>query len=410
MTHNFLIKNIGSLYMHSREPMSVLKGLDMARVPVLDQAWVKVSGGLIEEYGSMDSCPEYSGTILDARGGILLPAFVDAHTHLVFAETREQEFVDRIRGLSYQEISARGGGILNSAAKLAGLSEDDLFERSLDRLQRAQSLGTCSFEIKSGYGLAPEQEIKMLRVIRRLAAHTGLPIRSTFLGAHSYPLPYRENHRVYLDQLIRDMLPAIAEEGLADYIDVFCEKGFFSPEETGEILEAGIEHGLIPRIHTNQFTSSGGIDLAIQMGARSVDHLEVLDDREIALLADSEVFPVLLPLAAFFMNLHDPPARRMIEAGLPLVIASDYNPGTSPSPDMNLIFALSCIRMRLLPEEVLAAMTLNAAYALDLQDSCGSITPGKKALFILSKPGVTLDLIPYSLGASWIRQVIPAGI
>lgn len=410
MTTHFLIKNIGSLYMHSREPMPVLKGADMAVVPMMKHAWVKVSNGHIEDYGTMDQCPGTTAPVLDALGGILLPAWVDAHTHLVFAETREREFVDRIRGLSYQEISARGGGILNSAARLAALGEDELFERSLDRLLRAQSQGTCSFEIKSGYGLAPEQELKMLRVIRRLAAHTGLPIRSTFLGAHSYPMQFREDHRAYLDQIIREMLPAIASEGLADYIDVFCEKGFFSVEETREILGAGIQCGLVPRIHTNQFTSSGGIDLAIRLGAKSVDHLEVLDDREIAALADSRVFPVLLPLAAFFMNLHDPPARKMIEAGLPLVIASDYNPGTSPSPDMNLVFALSCIRMRLLPEEVLAAMTINAAHALDLQDQTGSVTPGKKAHFILSKPGVSLDLIPYSLGADWISRVIPGSL
>jgi imidazolonepropionase len=406
MTAHFIIKNIGNLLMCSEYPVLFKKGQDMSVIPSFANAWLKVSDGIIEDYGSMDKFETKNIHVIDAEGALVLPAFVDCHTHLVFAETRELEFVDRIRGLTYQEISARGGGILNSALKLAAMSEEELFQKSKVRLEYAMNLGTGCIEIKSGYGLSFDQEIKILRVIKRLKEELKIPIRATFLGAHSYPLEYRNNHQGYLNILLDEMLPYIAEHKLADYCDVFCEQGFFSPEETDLILKAASQYGIKPRIHTNQFTHSGGIGIALKHQAISVDHLEVLDDSEISQLLNVRTIPVGLPAAAFFMNLEYPPARKMIESGLGLAIATDYNPGTSPCPDPTLTFALSCIKMRLLPEEVLTAMTINAACALEFQDIVGSIEKGKLAQLIIAKPGVSLAQIPYGISSNWINRVI----
>ncbi len=406
MQANFIVINIGKLLNCSDTPVAFKKGRELSIINELENAWLLVSNGKIKDFGSMRDQVPILDTIIDAEGGLVMPSWIDAHTHLVFADTRETEFVDRIKGLSYQEIAQKGGGILNSAKKLQELDEDELFERSINRLFHAVSLGTGAFEIKSGYGLTPESELKILRVIKRLKQETGIPIRSTFLGAHAYPLLFRDNHQAYLDQMKNIMLPAIVEEGLADYVDVFCEKGFFSLEETEFILKESLKYGLKSRLHTNQFTHSGGIELAIRYGATTVDHLEELNQEEISMLLNSNVIPVALPTAAFFMNCNFPPARQMIESGLGLVIASDYNPGTSPSADMNLCFALSCIKMRMLPNEVLNAMTINAAYSLGLESELGSIERGKKAHLIISKPGATLDLIPYSLSNDWIEHVI----
>lgn len=408
MFDQIIIKDLGSLYMHSRGPFPLLRGSEMSKIPVMQNAWINIKDGRIEEYGFMkDGLPDYDVNrtkIIDGSGRFVIPSYIDAHTHLVFAESRENEFVDRIRGLSYQEISERGGGILNSAKKLSDLPEEILFQRALQRIHQVHSCGTGAIEIKSGYGLNTEAELKMLKVIRRLRETTGMPIKSTFLGAHSYPLEFRNNHEGYLREIQDSMLPKIADHGLADYIDVFCESGFYSLEETKAILMAGRSYGLRPRVHTNQFTHSGGIQLSVELEAISVDHLEVLNTEEIDILKNSATLPVLLPHAAFFMNLHYPPARQMIEADLALVIASDFNPGTSPCFDMNRVFGISCAKMRMLPEEVLAAVTINAAYALELESELGSITPRKMANLILSKPGRSLNHIPYYMDASWIEM------
>lgn len=400
-----LIINIKELWLHSTSPVPLLKGQAMSMLSPLKDAYIWIEGEQIKEFGLMAQCPSINVPKYDAYQGTVIPSFVDCHTHLVFAQWREQEFVDRIKGLSYQEISARGGGILNSADKIKSMTEDALFEKSISLVRNAIKNGTGAMEIKSGYGLNPTEEIKILRVIKRLKASVPIPIKATFLGAHSYPLKYRENHQGYIDELIHQMLPQIAEEGLADYCDVFCEQGFFSPDETDQILTAASKFNIRSRIHTNQFTHSGGIDIGIRHQSLSIDHLEVLNDEEIELLKDSSTIPVVLPTAAFFMNLHYPPVRKMIEQGLGIVIASDFNPGTSPSYNLTMAWSLACIKMRLLPEEALVGMTINAAHALEMAHEVGSITPGKKANLIITDHIPSLGYIPYSLTAPWIRQV-----
>ncbi|MDQ3141957.1 MAG: imidazolonepropionase [Bacteroidota bacterium] len=382
----------------------------MSLLPGLDNAWIAIQDGKIASFGDMNSLPPSPSTRWSAGGGFAMPAWIDCHTHLVFADWRSQEFVDRINGMSYHEMSERGGGILNSAKNLALLSEDELFERSLERLQDVIRSGTGAIEIKSGYGLDTMQELKILRVIRRLKEQNLIPIKATFLGAHSYPMEFRSDHQGYLDQIILDMLPQIAAEGLADYCDVFCEKGFFSPEESEKILSAADRLGIKSRIHTNQFTHSGGIKLAIDHQAISVDHLEVLDDEEMQLLAQSQTIPVLLPTAAFFMNQEYPPARKMIAAGLGPALASDFNPGTSPSYKMSFVFSLACIQMKMNPEEALAAATINAAYALELQHELGSISPGKMANIIITKPCSGLDYLAYKFTDDWLAELFIQGI
>jgi imidazolonepropionase len=410
MEHSFLIHNISKLLNYSDSPVPLKKGRDLSFVSELPNAWCLVEDGLIKDFGTDNNFPSFNGYAIDADQGLVMPAFIDAHTHLVFADSREDEFVDRIKGLSYQEITERGGGILNSAKKIKNITEEDLFQRSWDRMMFAFSKGTTTFEMKSGYGLSTDSELKILRVIKRLRDESGLDIKSTFLGAHSFPAEYRDNHQEYIHQIIHEMLPIIADEKLADYCDVFCEKGFYSPVETEQIVEAAIKYGLKIRLHTNQFTHSGGIPIAIKYNAISVDHLEELNDEEIAMLSRSNVISMLLPTSAFFMNCPFPPARKMIDGGLGIAIASDYNPGTSPSPDMNLCFALSCIKMRMLPEEVFNAMTINAAYSLGLENELGSIEKGKKANLIISRPRASLNLIPYSLSSDWIQHVIAGAI
>lgn len=404
-----LITNIKELWLHSTSPVPFLKGQAMSLLAPLKDAYIWIEDECIREYGLMAQCPNIDAPKYDANQGMVIPSFVDCHTHLVFALWREQEFVDRIKGLSYQEISARGGGILNSADKIKSMTEDTLFEKSLSLVRNAIKNGTGAMEIKSGYGLNPNEEIKILKVIKRLKEAFPIPIKATFLGAHSYPLKYRENHQGYIDELIHQMLPQIAEEGLADYCDVFCEQGFFSPDETDQILTAASKFNIRSRIHTNQFTHSGGIDIGVRHQSLSVDHLEVLNDEEIELLKNSAIIPVVLPTAAFFMNLHYPPARKMIEEGLGIAIASDFNPGTSPSYNLTIAWSLACIKMRLLPEEALVGMTINAAHALEVAHEVGSITPGKKANLIITNHIPSLGYIPYSLTAPWIQQVCIKG-
>ncbi|MBP8245084.1 MAG: imidazolonepropionase, partial [Chitinophagaceae bacterium] len=377
------------LLVNTREDNQLLRGEALAHLPVIKNAYLLVEDGIIAAYGEMDAMPESFTVveeIVDATGQMILPCWCDSHTHLVFAASREEEFVDKIKGLSYAEIAAKGGGILNSAQKLNEASESELIRMAWIRIQDLIRMGTGAVEIKSGYGLSVEGELKMLRVIKRLKETSPIPVKATFLGAHSYPPAYRENHSGYIDLIKNEMLPVIAAEELADYIDVFCETGFFSEEETIDICRAGMAYGLIPKIHANQLNLSGGVQAGVTLGALSVDHLETMDDAAIRLLAASDTIGTLLPTAAFFLRMPFQPARQLIDAGCAIALASDFNPGSSPSGNMNLVIAMSCIQMKMLPEEAINAATINGAFAMGLEDSLGSISAGKKANLILTKP------------------------
>ncbi|MFZ9387303.1 MAG: imidazolonepropionase [Chitinophagaceae bacterium] len=406
-----LFLNIRSL-VNTREQNTLLRGTDLAHLPCLNDAWLLVEEGFISDFGEMKNLPDrlrkHPRTV-DATGRFLMPCWCDSHTHLVFAATREEEFVDKIKGLSYAEIAAKGGGILNSAAALRKQSESELFQSASVRLQDLIRLGTGAIEIKSGYGLNPESELKMLRVIKKLKESFPIPIRATFLGAHTYPPEFRENHQGYIDLIIREMLPAIATEKLADYIDVFCESGFFSPEETETICRAGIQYGLKPKIHANQLHLSGGVQKGVALGAVSVDHLETMDAEAIRVLAASDTIGTLLPTAAFFLRMPFQPARDLISAGCAVALASDFNPGSSPSGNMNLVVAMSCICMKMLPEEAINSATINGAYALELEKEVGSIMKGKRASFILTKPISSLYVLPYSFGSNLVEKVMVSG-
>jgi len=406
-----LIKNIKQL-VNAREESKLLRGKDLSILPCLENAYLLVEDGRIAEYGKMSDLVFQTSDfrdIIDASGQFILPCWCDSHTHLVFAASREEEFVDKIKGMSYAGIAAKGGGILNSAKQLNAMSEDDLFNLSWNRLEEVIALGTGAIEIKSGYGLTVEGELKMLRVIRRLKERASIPVRSTFLGAHTYPAGYKDNHPGYVDLIINEMLPVIAKEKLADYIDVFCETGFFSPEETENICKAGISYGLKPKIHANQLSLSGGVETGVKLGAVSVDHLETMDDETIKRLANSNTIGTLLPTAAFFLRMPWQPARQLIESGCAIALASDYNPGSSPSGNMNLVIAMSCIGMRMLPEEAINAATINGAFAMDLQNDVGSITIGKKANLIFTKPISSIAYLPYSFGTNLIDKVMING-
>lgn len=421
---------LAGTHAHSR----LLRGEELADLPCLDDGWLLTEGSEIAGLGRMAEMPDelrrrvsreriavagaagadrgvavVDGGVIDAGGCWVLPAWCDSHTHLVFAGSREAEFVDKIRGMSYAEINARGGGILNSARLLQETSEDVLFNQAWARLGAVSRLGTGSIEIKSGYGLSVEGELKMLRVIRRLRERSSLSIKSTFLGAHSFPPAYKEDHAGYIDLLIREMLPVIAREKLADYIDVFCEGGFFSPAETETICRAGMSYGLQPKIHANQLSLSGGVETGVRLGAVSVDHLEMMDDAAIEVLRGSDTIGTLLPTAAFFLRMPFQPARRLIDAGCAIALASDYNPGSSPSGNMNLVVAMSCIQMRMLPEEAINAATLNGAIAMGLGASAGSLTIGKRADLIITRPAPSLAYLPYSFGSDLIGHVMIGG-
>lgn len=389
----------------------LLRGNALAELPCIDNAYLIIEDDEIAAFGRMDELPETISPreTIDAQGATVLPAWCDSHTHLVFAASREEEFVDKIRGMSYADIAAKGGGILNSATKLRSASEDELFNLAWKRLEEVSRLGTGAIEIKSGYGLTTESELKMLRVIRKLQNKSALQIRSTFLGAHTYPAEFRDNHQGYIDKIIHEMLPAIAQEKLADYIDVFCEHGFFSPEETEAICRAGIQHGLQPKIHANQLNLSGGVQAGVKVGAVSVDHLETMDEAAMQTLSNSGTIGTLLPTAAFFLRMPFQPARQLIDAGCAIAIASDFNPGSSPSGNMNLVVSMSCIGMKMLPEEAINAATLNGAYAMGLEKNAGSITAGKKANLIFTKPISSLAYLPYAFGANLIDRVMIAG-
>jgi imidazolonepropionase len=405
-----VISNIKSLLQTENNENSRLlaRGQDMKMLPSIDNAWLLIEDGLIKEYGDMSSLDTSLNVdqTIDAKGGLVLPAWCDSHTHLVFAHSREHEFIDRINGLSYEAIAQRGGGILNSVKKLNAASEDELVDLALQRLDEVKALGTGAIEIKSGYGLCTEGELKMLRVIRRLKEHSNLTIKSTFLAGHAYPLEYRDNHEGFIKLIINDMLPKVADENLAEYIDVFCEKGFFSVDETDRILEAGVKYGLKPKVHANQLYNSGGIQIGVKHHAISVDHLETMDQEEIECLKHSNTIPTLLPGAAFFLAMHYQPARKIIDAGLPVALASDYNPGSCPSGNMNLILSLACSQMRMTPEEAINACTINGAAAMEVNDKLGSIKVGKKANLIITKAIPSLAYLPYAFGTNLIEKVI----
>ena len=407
-----LITNIQQL-IGTREESTLLRGAALAELPFIENAFVLVEDGIIAEYGAMYELelkvPHLPKDIIDAEGQFLLPGWCDSHTHLVFAKSREEEFIDKIKGMSYADIAAKGGGILNSAKKISEASEDELFNSAWARLDEVSRLGTGAIEIKSGYGLSVEGELKMLRVIKKLKERSGLSIKSTFLGAHTYPQQYKEDHQGYIDLIINEMLPVIAGEKLADFIDVFCETGFFSPEEMNAICKAGMSYGLKPKLHINQLNSIGGIEAAIQLNAISADHLETMTDMDIKNIAGSNTIGTLLPTAAFFLRMQYQPARQLIDAGAAIALATDYNPGSSPSGNMNFVIALSCIQMKMLPEEAINAATVNGAYAMEFQNELGSITIGKKANLIFTKPVPSLAYLPYSFGNNLIDKVMING-
>ena len=418
-----LITNIGQL-VNARKTSQLLKGAALSVLPSIEDAYLIIEDDKIAEFGTMEELNEGGRALpeqnLDAGGRFILPCWCDSHTHLVFAGSREGEFVDKIRGMTYAEINSRGGGILHSARKLLETPEDSLFIQAWARLQEVAKLGTGALEIKTGYGLTVESELKMLRVIRRLKEKSGMNIRSTFLGAHSFPAEYREDHQGYVDLVIREMLPRVAGEKLADYIDVFCEKGFFSPEETEKICRAGMEFGLKPRLHVNQLNSIGGIETGIKLEAVSLDHLETLTEADIQLLGNDRNNPsyggrdwggvcTLLPTAAFFLRMPFQPARKLIEAGCAIALASDFNPGSSPSGNMNLVVAMSCIQMKMLPEEAINAATLNGAYALEWGNDLGSITVGKKANLIFTCEIPSVAYLPYAFGTNLVDKVMLNG-
>ena len=406
-----LITNI-KLLVNTRKEVHLLRGRELSELPFIENAFLIIEKGLIAEYGPMANLSAETSNweqAIDAAGQIVLPCWCDSHTHLVFAASREEEFVDKLKGMSYAAIAAKGGGILNSAKRINEIDIDELFNLTLARLQEVIRLGTGAIEIKSGYGLSVEGELKILRVIKRLKETAPIPVKSTFLGAHTYPLAYREDHQGYIDLIINEMLPVIAKEGLADYIDVFCENGFFSPGETETICKAGMGYGLQAKIHANQLNLSGGVEMGVKLNALTVDHLETMDDRTISTLASSSTIGTLLPTAAFFLRMPFQPARQLIDAGCAIALASDYNPGSSPSGNMNLVVAMSCIGMKMLPEEAINAATINGAYAMELQNEVGSITIGKKANLIFTKSIPSLAYLPYAFGTNLIEKVMING-
>lgn len=403
---SLLIRNIKSLVQASP---TLVKGAAMAQLPLIENAFLLADAGRIQDIGPMARCPERADTIIDVTGRFVLPSWCDSHTHLVFAASREEEFVDRIKGLSYEEIAKRGGGILNSARKMQDAPEETLLEAAWQRLQEVIGLGTGAIEIKSGYGLTLESELKMLRVIQSLKKRSPIPIKATFLGAHAIPEAYKTNRTAYLDLIIEKMLPIVAEEHLAEYCDVFCDKGFFTVEETERILKAAWGFGLKPKIHANELDCSGGVQVGIANRAISVDHLERIGEAEIDALLQSDTLPTLLPSCAFFLGIPYAPARKMIDAGLPVVLATDYNPGSSPSGNMPFVVALACIQMKMLPEEAIHAATVNGAKAMELEQDYGSITVGKVANLCITKPMNSLAYLPYAFGSDLIEGIILNG-
>ena len=408
-----VIKNISELIQTEESPRKWVEGKEMSKISTIKDAFVEYENGKITSFGSMEEwqgIEDWDNTeIIDAEGGMVFPSFCDSHTHLVFASSREEEFVDRINGLSYEEIANRGGGILNSAEKLRNTSEDELYKISLRRLNNLIKMGTGAIEIKSGYGLTLEAELKMLRVIKRLNENTEATIKSTFLAAHALPKKYKKNKEGYMDLVISKMLPKVAEEKLADYIDVFCEKGYFTVKDTIRLLEAGKKYGILGKTHVNQFNSIGGVEASINLGALSVDHLEEMEEEDYTALINSDCMPTILPSCSFFLGIPYGPAKEMIEKGLPVALATDYNPGSTPSGNMNFVSSLGCIQMKMTPEEVINATTINTAYAMGLEKELGSICIGKKANFFITNKIPSYAYLHYSFGENVIDKVILNG-
>jgi len=405
-----LFTGIRRIYGHYPAEQTLVRGKEMREVPFIDNAWMEVRLGRIVSIGSIEALPENNpAERIDLNGAWILPGFVDSHTHIVFAATREEEFRMRIAGKTYEEVAAAGGGIINSALRLRNTSEDTLFETAAARLCTMIAHGTTSLEVKSGYGLDTESELRMLRVIRRLAASFPIPVRSTFLGAHAIPPEYKNNRQGYIDLLCKEMMPRIADENLADFVDVFCDRGYFTPEETLHICEMAAGYGLRPKIHANELGNTGGVQAGVKAGALSVDHLEHCGEEEIACLLNNNTLPVALPGCSYFLGIPFAPLREMIDRGLPVVLASDFNPGSSPGPSLQMVWSLACARMKLLPEEALNAITINAAAALDLSSECGSLSVGKRADFLVMQGEPSLSIVPYHFGINHVKSVYLAG-
>lgn len=411
MAATTIIENIAKLVqVEDDAPRKWVAGKEMAALRCIDNAFLLIEDGKIANFGPMGKAPQAGVAVrIDAKGGMVLPSFCDSHTHLVYAGSREIEYIDKIRGLSYEEIAKRGGGINNSAKRLHETSEEELFEGAMARIEEIVHRGTGAVEIKSGYGLNTEDELKMLRVIRRIRETGRLTVRATFLGAHAVPLEYKGRQGEYVDLIINEMIPRVAAEDLAEFIDVFCDEEFFTPEETERMLMQGMKYGLKPKIHANELARSGGIQVGVKYGALSVDHLEYTGDEEIAALLESDTMPTLLPGAAFFLGMANPPARKMIDAGLPIAMASDYNPGSSPSGDMKFVVSLGCVKLRLLPEEAINATTINSAYAMGLSDTHGSICRGKVANVYITVPIPSYEYIPYAYTARLVDRAFING-
>jgi len=405
-----LLINIKELVQVREDSPIKLCGSAMKELPTLKNAWLLIKHGNISDYGTMDSIGDFSGfKTVDCKDKIVLPAWCDSHSHLVYAGNREQEFVDRINGFTYQEIAEKGGGILNSAKKIQATSEESLFRQSAQRLENVMKMGTGAIEIKSGYGLTTDAELKILRVAKKLAIKYPITIKTTFLGAHAVPLEFKQNKKGYVELLCNEMMPKIAKENLAEFVDVFCEEGYFTTEETDHILGEAVKYNLTPKIHVNQFNAIGGVAVAVKHKALSVDHLEVLTDEDIAELKNSNTMPVALPSCSFFLGIPYTPARKIIDSGLPLALATDYNPGSTPSGNMNFVVSTACIKMKLTPEEAINAATINGAYAMNLSESHGSITKGKVANLIITEKIPSYSYLPYSFGENCIDQVIING-
>ena len=410
MNMNLLVKNIGTIVGIDESGRTRVSGKAMGEITMLENAWLLTDGTRIKDYGTMDTLPNEEGhEVIDAQGGWLFPSFCDSHTHIVYAGSREQEFLDKINGLSYEEIAKRGGGILNSADRLHDTTEDELYRQAMERIDEIVAMGTGLVEVKSGYGLTLEDELKILRVIRRIRENAPLEVRATFLGAHAVGRAYKGRQSEYVEHVCNDMIPAVAKESLADYVDVFCDRGFFTPEETARIIETGARYGLRAKIHANELAVSGGVEIGVAHNALSVDHLESMGDEQIEALRGSETMPTMLPGCAFFLGITYPPARKMIDAGLAVALASDFNPGTAPSGNMRFVVSLASIKMKMTPAEALNAATLNSACAMGESKEFGSITRGKMANFYITKPLPSLAFMPYAHQTPVIERVVLKG-
>ena len=407
---SLIVKNIGCIVGVDESRRTRVAGNEMSKIDMLENAWLRTDGDRIIDYGTMDTFAPVDGCeVIDAEGGWLFPSFCDSHTHIVYAGSREQEFLDKINGLSYEEIAKRGGGILNSADRLHSTSEDELYNQAMERIDEIVSMGTGLVEIKSGYGLTIEDELKILRVIRRIKENAPLAVRATFLGAHAVGRAYKGRQSEYVEHVCNDMIPAVAKEGLAEFVDVFCDKGFFTVEETARIIKTGAEHGMRAKIHANELAVSGGVEVGVEHDALSVDHLESMGDEQIEALKGSATMPTMLPGCAFFLGIGYPPARKMIDAGLAVALASDYNPGTAPSGNMRFVASLASIKMKMTPAEALNAATLNSACAMGESNDYGSITRGKVANFYITKPLPSLAYMPYAHQTPIIKDIILKG-